>query len=89
MFEIWRHVRSGERFLVVVRDGVVNVADGPLRAWQDPHEVPETRGNLEHNPRALLHMRRAPHEYVGEYTTGGDGSVIDAGGVRRAPGECH
>jgi hypothetical protein len=79
MFEIWRHVRSGERYLVVVRDGMVNVAAGPLSERQDPREVLATHSNQQHNPRALLHMRRAPQEYVREYTSAADGSVVSAG----------
>src|SRR5262249_44471652 len=50
MFEIWRHRGSGERFLVVVRDGQVNVAAGPLLSDDEPREVLETHGNQAHNP---------------------------------------
>ena len=76
MFEIWRHVGSGARYLVVVRDGMVNLAAGPLRWGEDPCRVLETHSNQEHNPMALLHIRRAPQEYVREYTTDRDGRAV-------------
>ena len=79
MFEIWRHRSSGERFLVVVRDGQVNVAAGPLRADEDPREVLATHGNQDHNPLALLNMRNVPEAYVREYVANGPyGSVVPA-----------
>jgi len=76
MFEIWRHRGSGERFLVVVRDGMVNVAAGPLAPGDDPRRVLETRGNQNHNPHALLHMRRVPGAYLREYTRNQRGQAI-------------
>jgi hypothetical protein len=72
MFEIWRHRASGERFLVVVRDGRVTVAAGPLPPGDDPRRVLETHGCQAHQPagaaghaaharglRARLHDRPA------------------------------
>jgi hypothetical protein len=76
MFEIWRHPGSGERFLVVVREGQVNVAAGPLSSDDDPREVLETHGNQAHNPRVLLNMRRAPQAYVREYTSNRRGQAV-------------
>ena len=76
MFEIWRHRTSGERFLVLVRDGRVNVAAGPLLAGDDPRFVLETHGNQAHNPKALLNMQRVPQDYVREYTTDTRGQVV-------------
>jgi hypothetical protein len=76
VFEIWRHRGSGKRFLVVVRDGQVNVAAGPLLSDDDPREVLETHGNQAHNPRVLLSMRRAPEAYVREYTTNRRGQAV-------------
>jgi hypothetical protein len=67
MLEIWRHVDSGERYLVVIVHGVVSAAAGPLSPWEDPRWVLETRGNQRHNAQALLHMRRWPGEYLAEY----------------------
>jgi hypothetical protein len=79
VFEIWQHLESGERYLMVIRGGIVEVAAGPLRAWDDPRWVLETHRNQEHTARALLHMRRAPHEYAREYTTGPDGGAVHVG----------
>jgi hypothetical protein len=78
MFEIWRHRGSGERFLVVVRDGQVNVAAGPLLSDDDPRQVLETHGNQAHNPLVLLNMRRAPEAYAREYTTNRRGHAVPA-----------
>ena len=75
MFEIWRHIRTGERYLVVVRDGRANVAAGPLPPEDDTRVVLETRGNQNHNPRALLDMRRMLGDYAREYTTDARGSA--------------
>jgi hypothetical protein len=83
VFEIWRHIATGERYPVAVREGTANVAAGPLRAEDDPRCVLETHGNQRHNPRALMRMRHAPQEFVREYATGRDGRAIaveDAGG---------
>jgi hypothetical protein len=83
VYEIWRHIQSGDRYLVVVRQGTVNVAAGPLWPTDDPKRVLEEHGNQQHNPWALLGMRRAPQEFVREYTTDRDGraiAVADAGG---------
>jgi hypothetical protein len=71
MFEIWRHRSTGERFLVVVREGRVNVAAGPLGADEDPRQVLETHSNQNHNPLALLDMQYTPEAYAREYTTTG------------------
>lgn len=76
MFEIWRHRATGERYLVVVRDGQVNVAAGPLGAHDDPRRVLATHGNQNHNPMALLDLRRSPRAYVREYTTDRAGQVV-------------
>ncbi len=76
MFEIWRHIESGARYLVLVRDGKANVAAGPLASYDDPRLVLETHGNQHHNPHALLHLRRAPHDYEREYTTDKDGRAV-------------
>ena len=35
MFEIWQHIQSGRRYLVVVRDDQVWVAAGPLDPIQE------------------------------------------------------
>jgi hypothetical protein len=76
MFEIWRHRTNGQRFLVVVRDGQVTVAAGPLPPSDDPRRVLETHGTQAHNPLALLDMRRAPRAYVREYTTDKHGRAV-------------
>src|SRR5215211_4394064 len=76
MFEIWQHIESGQRYLVVVRDGLVSVAAGPLMIGDDPRLVLETHSNQNHNPRALLDIRRAPESYRREFTTGNDGHAL-------------
>ena len=76
MFEIWRHRESGERYLVVVRDGTVNAAAGPLGDAHDPRRVLEAQANQHDNPWALLHMRHAPEDYEREYTTSWSGHAI-------------
>jgi len=76
MFEIWRHVDSGERFLVIVLGGVPTMAAGPLRPHEDPRLVLATRAHPGHNARALLGMRRAPGEYVREYASDRPGRVV-------------
>ena len=76
MFEIWRHIESGERYLVVVRDGQVNVAAGPLHSYEEPRAVLEGRTNQHHNPQALLAIRRAPDNYRREYTTDQHGHAV-------------
>jgi hypothetical protein len=74
-FEIWIHRKSGEKFLVVVAGGIVNVAAGPLLPGQDPVEVLETHGNQSHNPKALLDMRKRPSDYEWEYAADKYGKV--------------
>ena len=76
MFEIWQHIASGARYLVVVHAGVVSVAAGPLQPWEDSRETLETHGNQHHNPWALLDMRKTPQAYRRTYTTRADGQVI-------------
>ena len=76
MFEIWRHAVSGERFLVVVREGAATVAAGPLAAHDDARYILETHGNQNHNPWALLGMRRAPEEYIREYARDRHGHIV-------------
>jgi hypothetical protein len=76
MFEIWRDRGTGERYLVVVRDGMVIVAAGPLARGDDPRQVLATHGNQQHNPVALLAMRRLPGAYIREYTTDRTGQVV-------------
>ncbi len=76
MFEIWRHITSGDRYLVAVRRGVVNVAAGPLTLGQEPRITLERHANQNHNPQALLHIRQAPHAYVREYITDKEGHAI-------------
>jgi hypothetical protein len=76
MFEIWRHLGSGERYLVIVRAGLPTVAAGPLPPGSDPRVVLESRGNKQHNAWALLSMRRAPAEYAREYTTDKHGRAV-------------
>ena len=68
MFEIWEHHKTGERYLVVVRDGEVNVAAGPLPRYADPRRVLETQSEQHHNTAALLDIRRAPEAYHRLYT---------------------
>jgi hypothetical protein len=53
-----------------MRDGMVNVAAGPLSPHEDPVQVLETHSNQNHNALALLDMRRRPAAYLREYTTG-------------------
>ena len=77
-FEIWCHIDSGERYLVVVRGGAATVAAGPLAPRDDPRRVLETHANQNHNAWALLDMRKAPQDYVREYTTGPDGRAVAA-----------
>ncbi len=76
MFEIWEHVPSRRRYLIVVRDDQVWVAAGPLDPTDDPRRVLETRGNPPPNSKALLQMHRAPEAYRREYTTGADGRAV-------------
>ncbi len=76
MFEIWRHSASGDRYLVAVRDGVVNVAAGPLTPDQEPRATLEQHLNQHHNPRALLDLRKFPEDYTYEYTTDKQGRAI-------------
>jgi len=76
MFEIWRHTATGQRFLVVVRNDRVMVAAGPLGVDDDPRRVLETHGNQNHNPQALLHMRREPEAYAREYTIDRSGHAV-------------
>ena len=78
MFAIWRHRSSGERFLVVIGDGQVNVAAGPLLDGDDARQVLETQGNQAHNPLVLLDMRRVPQAYVREYTIDKRGQAVPA-----------
>jgi hypothetical protein len=75
VFEIWRHVASGARYLVVVRDDQVTVAAGPLNPDDDPRLVVAGRTNQQHNPRALLHIRKTPLEYEREYASVQPGHV--------------
>ncbi len=76
MFEIWRHIASGARYLVVVRGGVVNVAAGPLTPDQEPRATLERHLNQHHNPQALLDLRKYPEDYVREYTTDKQGRAV-------------
>ena len=76
MFEIWQHIESGQRYLVVVRDDQAWVAAGPLDPSDDPGYVLETRDNQQPNSQALLQMHRAPAGYRREYTTGVDGRAV-------------
>jgi hypothetical protein len=80
MFEIWRHRVSGQRFLVIVRDRAVTVAAGPLDVNDDPRRVLETHSNQNHNPAALMHIRRAPDQYLREYTTDAAGHAVAVDG---------
>jgi hypothetical protein len=41
----------------------------PLQPYEDPRRVLEQRSNQEHNPQALLLMRRRRQDFVREYTT--------------------
>jgi hypothetical protein len=77
--EIWRHEFTGKRCLVVVRDGLVTVAAGPLWPGDDPRLVVATHGNQELNPRALLHMNQARNEYVREYVRERKGTIVHLG----------
>jgi len=85
VFEIWRHIASGERYLVLVRAGQVDVAAGPLPPGDDPGVVLERHANQRHNPTALLHIRRAPHEYAREFTTDAQGRAIAVPDTPDAP----
>ncbi len=76
MFEIWRHRASGERYLVLVRDGAPNVAAGPLGADEDPRTTLERHANQHHNARALLDLRRNPRAYIREYATDEEGRAV-------------
>ena len=76
MFEIWQHLPSGQRYLVVVRSGHVNIAAGPLAPEDDPRRVLETHGNQAHNPGALLDIHHHPDAYRREYTTVPDGCAV-------------
>ena len=76
MFEIWRHRPSGKRYLVAVRGGVVNVAAGPLKPYEEPRDTLERHANQNHNTWALLDLRQFPEEYVREYTTDQQGRAI-------------
>ena len=76
MFAIWGHRSSGERFLVVIGDGQVNVAAGPLLDGDDARQVLETHGNQAHNPLVLLDIRRVPKAYVREYATDKRGQAL-------------
>ena len=69
MFEIWRHVDSGERFLVLFLAGLATAAAGPLQPHEDARRVLATRAHQVHNAGALLTMRRAPGEYMREYAS--------------------
>jgi len=86
MFEIWQHLASGRRYLVVVRQGYVSVAAGPLHPSDDPRRVLGTHGNQEHDPRVLLDMHHHPDAYRREYTTDPDGRAVRVPhGEERAP----
>ena len=76
MFEIWRHVDSGERFLVMVLAGLATAAAGPLQPHEDPRRVLATRAHQGHNARAMLTMRQAPGDYVREYASDRPGRVV-------------
>ena len=86
MFEIRQHIDSGQRYLVVVRDGRVSVAAGPLWPHEDAAHVLQTHGNQRHNPRALLDIRRHPAAYQREYTTDKAGRVVHVSEPRAASG---
>ena len=77
MFEIWQHTESGRRYLVITRGGMVTVAAGPLGAHDDPRRVLETHGNQNHNPQALIDIRRTPAAYRREYTTDTNGHAVE------------
>ena len=76
MFEIWRHRARGERYLVVVVDGRATAAAGPLASDDVPRAVLAQHANQHHNPSALLHMRKVPHEYAREYASDRPGRVV-------------
>jgi hypothetical protein len=76
MFEIWRNTESGERYLVVARDGDAFVAAGPLADHEDSRRVLERHSNQHHNTWALLDMRRRPAVYRREYTTDRRGRAV-------------
>jgi hypothetical protein len=67
MFEIWRHILTGRRYRVVSRNGRATAAAGPLPEFQDPAWILEQHGNQDHNPHALLDMRKSPGNYAREY----------------------
>jgi hypothetical protein len=75
MFEIWRHIATGRRYLVVCRDGRATAAAGPLREIEDPIHILEAHGNPSRNPHALLEMRKSPQNYVREYVQDRRGDV--------------
>ena len=75
-FEIWWRRGSGERYLVVVRDGTVWVAAGPLAAHADPRAILARHGNQHHNVSALMDMRRTPGHYLREDTSNVPGEVV-------------
>lgn len=79
MFEIWRHRRSGERYLVAYHFSKVNACAGPLRAYEDPVKVLETHSNQNHNTMVLLAMRANPEDYQREYWQDEDGKVVRVG----------
>jgi hypothetical protein len=76
MFEIWRNTESGERYLVIVHDGRVLVAAGPLEAHEDARQVLERRANQHHNPWAVMDMQHRPTVYQREYTSDRRGRAI-------------
>jgi hypothetical protein len=88
MFEIWRHITTGQRYLVVCRENRATAAAGPLPEFQDPVRVLEQHGNQEHNPYALLDMRRSPESYVREYGLDRRGHAIAFRGLREQTDGC-
>jgi hypothetical protein len=76
MFEIWRHVATGERYLVALHDHQVLAAAGPLMASEDPVQTLASHANQRHNPRALLAMTKARDDDVREYTSTLFGHVV-------------
>jgi hypothetical protein len=75
-FEIWRHRETGQRYLVVWRSGVAQVAAGPLCPHEDAAHVLETHGNQHHNAFALLDMRKHPAAYLREFVQDEDGRAV-------------
>jgi hypothetical protein len=60
--QIWSHVRSGDTFAVVIKDGIVTSAIGPL----DSREIDECRrGGWEQNSDMELvdDLNAAPDDY--------------------------